>query len=302
MTERKLSILRTLLARVQERTSRSRPAEAAPSTQAARAEPAAQLNALTQLEDEVTGEAVPPSAPRMREAAIDALSEDNLATQKHQVVPDVDARTIADAEELDEEMDIAITVSDSDDAEVGEMAAESASFSDAPPSDEGAPGGLVLENETPLPGIAGEAPPAPARDELSWPPAAPSRPPPPVEIPAAAAPSFEPSPAFEPPRTEALAAAPAFEASPAGPPFIAPSEPFAPASERPPAFEAPTSAFREVVPAAEPLPSLADVTPEIHRAPVLRGPVGIFIEQSRIFSPNSFGELLEASLGLGRDA
>jgi hypothetical protein len=48
--------------------------------------------------------------------------------------------------------------------------------------------------------------------------------------------------------------------------------------------------------------TVADAQPEIYRAPALRGPVGTFVEQSRTFSPRSFGELLQASLDLGRDA
>jgi hypothetical protein len=239
--ERKLSILQSLLARVQARTTRA-------SVASADARPQSALQKAA-FEEEVTTEAVPPSAPRVRETALDSLSEDNQATRKHAIVPE-EARPASDASELEEEPEeIDITVSESE-AEDMESEPPAASLG----QEDGVDGRLVLENETPLPGIAAEPPPPAPRDDLSWPPPAPPVEPPPVETPRV---------------------------------FAPPAPPPAPAYEPPPE---PTAAF-----------AVASAAPEVHRAPAPRGPAGTFIEQSRTFSPRSFGELLEASLGLGRD-
>jgi hypothetical protein len=321
--ETKLSILRSLLARVQKRATGRReerrsfdgtraggPDPFGARNQAAKPiEPAAPMQAskveLPEPESEAI-EPVPPSAPRVREAAVDALAGEPAEA--------------AASEPAEEEIDIAITISDHPPPGGQGAAVE---IPAAPPvsgfttmADAAEDGRLELEELTPpveaidedeaptatrarmAPAPAEEPPamearaaptmepPAIQRDELSWPPAAPPEPPPAFPVPRAA----------PPPQ--------------AAPPMPAPRLAPPPQAAPPPAVGLRMMVEPEAGAPAVPLDVAPDgggvagtrveVAPAVHAAPI-RGPVGTFIERSRFFFPNSFGELLDASLGLGND-
>jgi hypothetical protein len=288
--ETKLSILRSLLARVQRRSGGSREAPRSPdgarSPAAKPAEPVAvsQQSKVEPPEPEPEAvEPVPPSAPRVREAAVDALAGEPAEA--------------APSEPPEEEMEIAITISDHPPAGGQATAVE---IPAAPPVSgftameaESEDGRLELEELTPqVEAIDGDEAPTATRAKI------------------------ESEPAEASPAAEARAAAPieprAIQRDELSwPPPAAPREP--PAVPAPPAAPSPAVGLRMMIEPEPGVPAMpldvapdggavaatrVEVAPVVHAVP-LRGPVGTFIEHSRGFSPRSFGELLEASLGLG---
>jgi hypothetical protein len=273
MTERKLSILRALLARVQERSNKAPPA---PLAAAPDIPPKAALApASVDQEEQLENEPVPPSAPRVREAAVERLDEDRSVAASQALAQET-GEASSDEEELEEE-EMEITISDHPPPDPGmepvaiPPAASVSSFTEPVPA-ESEEGGLVLEHETPPPAMVAEAPLAPAaRDDLSWTSIPAAQRPSPVAVSQLPLPAEEDTvPAVFPPRIDRV------------PP---PEVPPAPVDRAP----------------LPPEVAVADIAPEVHRPPPPRGPVGTFVEQSRTFSPRSFGELVSSSLELGRD-
>jgi hypothetical protein len=258
--QKKLSILQTLLARVQKRAGAPRPdAPVHPS-------PAASAVGTALPDDDAAGpEQVPPSAPRVKETAAEAHARS--AEERHvggvrqgqMVSSEVGSEDEAESVVADEDMEIAITISDS------------------PPPPPGVVEDVEIPPAAPVPGfgdaaaVSAAAPsaaevPVPPRDDLSWPPAA-------------AEPEIE--------RAVSPAPAPLTDHAPVAVRLMVESAPAA----------SPGVPHELVAAAAVPI----EVSAQVHAGAPLRGAVGKFIEQSRAFSPRTFGELLQASLGLGGD-
>jgi hypothetical protein len=259
------------------------------------AEPVQQPFAMADDDDEQ----VPPSAPRVRDLVSALHEEPEQANGRGGAL----SGAAAQDEELEaEEMDIAITISDSPPPPPGETPPV-----EIPPirpltgfGDEAAQASSFDEFERPtaaaetieaLPETPDLSVSRRGQQELSWPPPVPAEPLA-AEVPPPTVPRT-PSPADAPEGEELAAAA---RGAPLEPPLLG---------------------IRLLV---EPEPGAAavpiDVPPSLaghadapitisagsQVAPVLRGAAFAFVEQNRIFSPQSFGELLEASLELGRRA